>query len=978
MAASGVDGSLTRFPRPIDASYEDVSLVSRLREFVAATPGSPAIVRDGHVVSYAELDSRSDVLAGRLLRAVGPGTEPVVTALGHDELGLIALVAAMKAGRPVAQLDLLQPAARLATMVELAAPAIIVTDASHQVVIPALNGRSSREIPVVRIGAADEIPAPAGPPADPVTVAAAPTAGSDLAAVFFTSGSSGQPKGVRWAHRMIMCEAWTGAAVMGLGPADRIGLVLPYSFSAGLSVVAWGLATGAALHLFDPRVRGAAALLDWLAAERITTLHTTPTMLRAMVRAMPDGAVLDTPRLVSTCSEPLAGTELASLRRHLTPSATYVNWTGASEAGTIAFNVIAGSDPLPTDGPLPAGPPVEPKTVEIRGEDGRAVAAGAAGEVVIVSRFLADGYLRADGRTAARFGRTDAGERTYRTGDRGRLGPGGSLELLGRLDTAVAVGGHLVEPDEIAHVLTQLPGVREAVVVGHRAGRAATRLVAYVGVGALAAGATGATAVGSAVDPGLGAGSGRGVPSPVTLRRHLRERLPGWMVPATVIVLAELPRTERGKIDRAALPEPAPRPRAAHAPPRSDREAAVLAIWERAFGLTDIGIFDDFLSLGGDAEVAREIVRGADALPGRRMSTADVAEAPNVAAFAARLTGVAGVDDGPPASGERANEARPTCVTLRPADRSSPADGAGLADAAGLPATDGLDEAPLFCVTDIGQLAIELLPLARLLRGPGAVYGFQASGIERRGAPDLTVEAHARRHLGDLRAIQPAGPYRLLGVGFGGLVAYEMAQRLVSAGETVAELALVAVDPPDPVARAAAAAGPATRLGAAALAALMPAEAAGARGYLRRTAALSLAGLVSYGRDEHVGAFAERGVIATSLYRMLRYGGPVVLLGPGGSAAPDALVPTGLAPAEDAPAGRPDVPFAWRDLLIGPVAVEWLPGGADLIEREPLVTALATVLNRRRREAGAHRPASELGAAARCRRPGAGPEQPAL
>jgi thioesterase domain-containing protein len=254
-------------------------------------------------------------------------------------------------------------------------------------------------------------------------------------------------------------------------------------------------------------------------------------------------------------------------------------------------------------------------------------------------------------------------------------------------------------------------------------------------------------------------------PSAVAIRTALHEALPAYMVPETVIFLDALPRTDRGKLDRSALPEPPPIVAGTSSDDLTDWERIVQSAWCTVLALPDVGRDDDFFQLGGDslaAEALMSIMTNELGVPRSDATTSNLVQAPTLGAFASRLK-------------RRPGQENPTLVPLR---------------------TSG-SRPPLFMVTGGGGLGIAMVPIMRHLDRDLPVYAFQAHGLESRGVPDWTVAAAARRHVASLRTIQPHGPYYLSGHSFGGVLAFEMAHQLRRAGEEVAMLVVMDSFPPD-------------------------------------------------------------------------------------------------------------------------------------------------------------------------------------
>jgi thioesterase domain-containing protein/acyl carrier protein len=708
---------------------------------------------------------------------------------------------------------------------------------------------------------------------------------------------------------MLACEAWSGVAAMDFGPADRMALVLPFSFSAGMGVVGWALSSGATLHIFDPRLHSVSELLGWLTEQRITTMHSTPSLMRSLLGVLPAGQVLPDLRIVMTCAEPVASKEVAALREHLSPTASYVNWTGATEVGTLALNRVSAVDVLPA-GVIPTGRPVPHKTVQIKKANGAEAAPGESGEVTVVSPYIADGYWRDEKRSAVKFGRTADGVRVYRMGDLGKLSGDGVLELLGRVDYALKIRGYLVEPIEVESALLEIDEVTDAVVMGEKRSATATRLIAYV-----------------ALPPASRL-------SPAAIRRQLRKKLPEWMVPTVIMQLDQLPRNARGKVDRSALPKAPEGSQAGFVAPRTPWEIAVAEIWSRALQLDEVGVHDDFVELGGDSLAAEEILTLTARELNLRLPSAALLEAPTVAEFAAFVehASTAGRTETP---GQSA-----TGADLRLADHATV-----------VPLKTTGSKPPVFCFAGAGGLALTFLPLVRRLGEDQPAWGLQEHGLEKRGLPDWSVSRAARRHLRAIRAIQPRGPYVLVGYSFGGLVAYETGQQLRAAGEEVS--LLVTLDTALPGSIFKRGASPANQT--AELSDTIPAQ-RGTRPprpgaerpdgrhrfrlihrirhserpivkILRNAHRLPLTGLVRFAGTDHYDVFFCKGLIASEYYRIRPWAG-------------GALVFVAKDNEEEFDNRR------WRDLLTGTWRIEEVAGDHHSIWREPHVNRIAELLRR--------------------------------
>ncbi|MBL7494810.1 AMP-binding protein [Frankia sp. CNm7] len=919
-ASSASATGRTQVP-PLGADEVEGNIVDRFRLVASLCSDAEAVRSPRGSLTFGELDRWSDELADRLLDGSAAAEEadrPVALLLGHEPAAAVAMIAILKAGRPFVPLDTHLPSERLATILELAgATACVVAgpDAGYGVggmgglpdgteTAPDPGGLLPRWVEPVPVGrrpkagfatgprAAEAAPsgAAARAPGRAGAATRAPRrAGADPAILIFTSGSTGVPKGVVWNHDTFLYHHLLFQNALAFGPEDRKALVLPLSFISGVGVLLRCLVAGAVVSMYDPRVRGLRDLPGWLRAERPTILVVTPSLLRGAMGALEPGEVLEDLRFVQTVGEALYSRDVRLALEHLPAGGRVVTTYGSSESGLVTLGMLGAGDELPDGGVVSAGRLVPGKEVRLLAEDGADAPAGEAGEIVVRSDYVAGGYWRNPEQTATRFGVDEAGSRFYRTGDYGRFGADGALRITGRLDGMVKIRGYLVEPIEVEATLLAADEIADAVVTADKAADP-PRLVAYVVPSPLSR------------------------PSASSIRRLLRSRLPAYMVPSTIVTMTTLPRTERGKVDRLALP-PAP-PALAGDPPSGSWEEAVAALWARVLNLEAVGVHDDFTELGGDSLAAQEVAARMAGELKVRLPTSALAQAPTVAELAVLA-------------------ARATAETdsLRHPDV--------------LPLRTGGTGTPLFCFAGAGGLAVGMLGLAARFDGERPVYGMQAHGIEHRGIPDWTVRGAARRHAHHIRLLQPEGPYLLLGHSFGGLVAFETARQLTAAGERVGLLTLVDTAPPRPIRLPwkgeAGSSGP---TGAAdwsqPVLAQEPDGSESGNGRwsaplvlasrAAQLARLPLTGFVRFAGKVQYDAFYNQGRVVSMVYRPGPWDGRALLW----LAAPDA-VDTGPRP----------VPAVWAPLLTGGLAVSrTVVGNHDSVLREPLVGELADDIRR--------------------------------
>lgn len=582
--------------RPADVEQ---SVPVRLRAIARAHRDCLAVQDDRHRMSYGELEALANGIA-RAIVARGDGVrEPVVLLLRQGVPSVAATLGTLAAGRPFAPLDPTDPPGRLTEIADHLGAGLVLTDAESRPLAEALR-RPGRDILVV--GATT----PGSP--DPPEPGVGPDA---LASIYFTSGSTGSPKGVLDTHRNVLHNVMRYTRALAIEPSDRLSLLQSPSFSGAASSMFGALVNGAALFPMRAGEERPDALATAIRARRITIYHSVPSILRTLVAV--DGGTFPDVRVVRLEGDRAASGDVALHRRYFAPRSILANGLGTTETGLCRQLRVATTDPAP-EGILPVGYPVTDVAVDVVDATGRPVPRGEVGEIAVRSRYLAVGYWRRPDLTEAAFAvdEADLRRRVYRTGDLGRMRPDGCLEFLGRRDGHLKVLGRRIEPAEVEGHLLALAGVVEAAVTTQPGRRGEGRLVAHVVVGAAG-------------------------PEPAAIRYALRGRLPASMVPATIEVVEALPLTGSGKVDRGAL---APTPR----PSRGRDETQLLALWERVLERRGIGVDDDFFALGGDSLAAAELLAALEAREGRELSESLLVRAPTAARLAAELSGGGGGD----------------------------------------------------------------------------------------------------------------------------------------------------------------------------------------------------------------------------------------------------------------------------------------------------------------------------------------------
>lgn len=553
----------------------DATLVTLMSAQATLTPDATAVVAGDKRLTFAELDLRALALAHRLRAlGVGPGALVAVCAERSVEM-VIALVAVVKAGAAYVPLDPDYPRERLAFMLDDADAPVLLAPKRVAAGLPS-HGASVVWLDDVADAPAGVVHPLNGPGPD------------DAAYMIYTSGSTGRPKGALNAHRGIVNRLLWMQSEYALGSADVVLQKTPFSFDVSVWEFFWPLLTGATLVMARPGGhRDAGYLIEEMTARGVTVCHFVPSMLRAFLAD--EGAPrCSTLRDVMASGEALPPDLVASFYRML-PGARLHNLYGPTEC---AVDVSYWPCPPSTRPPavVPIGRPVANTELYVLDARGEPCPIGVAGELYLAGVQVGLGYHRRPALTAEKFvadpfARAPGG-RMYRTGDRARWRPDGTVEYLGRLDFQVKLRGFRIELGEIEIALALHPQLREAavVVLGDAAGE--QRLVAYV--------------VADDEAPSLNA-----------LRDHLAVTLPAHMVPSLFVWLPSLPLSSNGKVDRRSLPSPA-LDRAvlsrAFVAPRTPVEEALAAIWAHVLGLEQVGVEDNLFELGGDSLLAVQIL----------------------------------------------------------------------------------------------------------------------------------------------------------------------------------------------------------------------------------------------------------------------------------------------------------------------------------------------------------------------------------
>jgi len=520
------------------------------------------------------------------------GDRPAVVVLvGTDPVAEIsAIVGVIAAGGVAVPIDAREPVRHLTRIVGQSRPSAVLTSrALLPLAVAVAPGVVVREIPAEAA------------PGTPIVAHVSP---DEPAYVCYTSGTTGDPKGVVATHRKTVTQARVSAEALGQGPDDRHTLLHSLAAGAGRGTLWRALLSGGSLLPRRVSDEGVVGLRDWLESEGATVLFCSPTLYRTFIADLAPTDQLRTVRVLRLVGERVLPEDFASFKRHFVRGARFVNAYSLTETGNVTMSVLTHDSIVPDD-ILPVGYPRPGRHIRIVDEAGEAVPPGVAGEIVVENP-----YVTSPDRPGL------SGPAMFKTGDLGRMDSDGLLFLLGRRDFQVKVRGFRVEIEGVEATLVRAPGITQSAVIVRKNTQGESMLVAYA------------------------AGDSRLI-DVERLRAFAVSHLPAGSVPSRFVLLDALPLTASGKVDRRAL-NALEEATAGQEPPASwstcsPVEQAVAGIWRELLGHDQFGARDGFLAAGGDSLLAMRVLTRVRQQFGVEIALPDFLSEPTVAALSLAL-----------------------------------------------------------------------------------------------------------------------------------------------------------------------------------------------------------------------------------------------------------------------------------------------------------------------------------------------------
>jgi amino acid adenylation domain-containing protein len=542
-------------------------------------------------LTYNELNKLSNLIARSIL-AQSVESDYQIALLFKQGASLIsANLGSLKAGKAYVQLDYKAPLAWNMHILQHAGVGLIVTDSEHLALAHELfaNSRKILNINDLKTDLST----------DNLSLAIAP---GQIAYIHYTSGSTGDPKGVVANHQNELYSIMRKTNALHISQDDRISLLRSNNVGATADALL-GLLNGATILPLELKEEGLAHLAQWLIEENVSVFTCVATVFRHVVRTLTGREEFPNLRLIHVGGEPVYESDVKLYKKHFSDTCLFVTRLGISETKTVTYYFIT-KDTSIKQKRVPVGYPLAGYEVLVLDDGGKPLGVNRIGEIAIKSAYLAGGYWRRPELTTAKFLPDPEGStaRIYLTGDLGYVLPDGCVVHIGRKDSQVKIRGQRIETSEIEMTLLELEQIAQAAVISRDDLDNGECLIAYV-----------VPRQGHVVDVGQ-------------VRELLKAQLPSYLLPSFIMIVDSLPYTASGKIDRNALPRPAKSRNSADHPyvaASQPIEKVLVKLWVDAMAIHQIGVHDDFFDLGGDSLLAARLVSNINSIfcPTRPLKT---------------------------------------------------------------------------------------------------------------------------------------------------------------------------------------------------------------------------------------------------------------------------------------------------------------------------------------------------------------------
>lgn len=556
--------------------WEEVerSVSARFEKQVRLYPNNLAIKTTRQEITYRQLNRDANRVAHAILGQTGIEDRPVALLFEQGIQAVTGIFGVLKAGRAFVPLDPTYPLSRTSYMVEDVGSQLILTDGRNLPLATELASSGCQVIDIETLDSSLSIENPS-----------LPTNPGTLAYVMYTSGSTGQAKGVTHSQRNLLHSTMRSTNVYHISPCDRLTMLFSPLSISGLRDIFRALLNGAALFPLDLKSHGISGLPDWLIQNQITIYNSVPTVYRQFLSGLDIEKGFPDLRILTLTGEPIFQNDVDQYVQKFAQDCIMINVFGSTEVSSLRWYFIDHNTQFHGNS-VPVGYDFSDGFEVLIVDDHLAeLGFNCIGQIAVRSRYLPGYWNRPDLAQAALLDDPDGGDlRIFLTGDLGQNFEDGCLENLGRIDSQVKVRGFRVELSEIENVLIGIDAIKEVAVVAERLNSSTNqKLIAYY------------------------VPFDQFSPTPQDLQRLLKEDLPHYTIPSAFVRLDSLPKLHGGKIDRNALPrlgQGRPDLKTPFMAPSPGIEKLLADIWAQVLQINQVGRNDDFLDLGGDSLLA--------------------------------------------------------------------------------------------------------------------------------------------------------------------------------------------------------------------------------------------------------------------------------------------------------------------------------------------------------------------------------------